>query len=185
MHSLIGNSNGISKSLCCYVFRTQPGNLFASIQCRLLPASIVWWPASGVLHAINHAATIPSFPTSPLLSLPLPFPSLAFHPTIHNPTSLVIVWNEVDLFMLTGALIMGHWLINFKLSFLVSVLPFQLCKENSTFHINLLLLRILSHFSSSHERLRRKKRSRFEWYGKIWMRLALTCSAPIRKKIHF
>ena len=120
----------------------------------------------------------------PLLPFPS-FPSLAFHPTIHNPTSLVIVWNEVDLFMLTGALIMGHWLINFKLSFLVSVLPFQLCKENSTFHINLLLLRILSHFSSSHERLRRKKRSRFEWYGKIWMRLALTCSAPIRKKIHF
>ena len=123
-------------------------------------------------------------PLLPYLPSPLPPP-----PSLHllsiqrsiNP----LVWNEVDLFMLTGALIMGHWLINFKLSFLVSVLPFQLCKENSTFHINLLLLRILSHFSSSHERLRRKKRSRFEWYGKIWMRLALTCSAPIRKKIHF
>ena len=147
---------------------------FASIQCRLFPAPIMWWTAHGV------------FFWDELNSSPSPsFPSLAFHPTIHNPTSLVIVWNEVDLFMLTGVLIMGHWLINFKLSFLVSVLPFQLCKENSTFHINLLLLRILSHFSSSHERLRRKKRSRFEWYGKIWMRLALTCSAPIRKKIHF
>ena len=110
-------------------------------------------------------------PLLPYLPSPLPPP-----PSLHllsiqrsiNP----LVWNEVDLFMLTGALIMGH-------------LSFQLCKENFTFHINLLLLRILSHFSSSHERLRRKKRSRFEWYGKIWTRLALTCSAPIRKKIHF
>ena len=73
---------------------TQPGNLFASIQCRLFPAPIMWWATSGVLYEINYPATIPCSPTSPL----------------------------------------------------------------------------------------QRKRPRLEWYGKIWMRLVFTCSAPARTK---
>ena len=78
-----------------------------------LPVPIMWWAASGGFAwdkpSRHHPFPPPplcSPPSSPLLSPPpLPFPSLAFHPTIHRPTSLVIVWNEVDLFMSTGALI--------------------------------------------------------------------------------
>ena len=61
--------------LLLFVFPYTIREFFASIQCRLFPAHIMWWTASGVLHEVNHPATNPFSPTSPPPSPPQPPPT--------------------------------------------------------------------------------------------------------------
>ena len=98
--------------LLLFVFPYTIREFFASIQCSLFPAHIMWWAASGVLHEVNHPATNPFSPTSSPPSPPPTPPSqecLSLH-SIDLPYFILYYVHSVICLLLLDFSVQSHLL---------------------------------------------------------------------------
>ena len=94
--------------LLLFVFPYTIREFFASIQCRLFPAHIMWWAASGVLHEVNHPATNTFSPIFPLL--PPPPLHLRAYPSIRLISHILSYITSVICLLLLDFSVQSHLL---------------------------------------------------------------------------
>ena len=94
--------------LLLFVFPYTIREFFASIKCRLFPAHIMWWAASGVLHEVNHPATNPFSPIFPLL--PPPPLHLRAYPSIRLISHILSYITSVICLLLLDFSVQSHLL---------------------------------------------------------------------------